>query len=549
VSGPGRFAATIKQRTQRDAARLSALATLGMVMLTFAAYRSGGAILLAALPLASAAAAGLGAVAFAFGEVHGITLAFGATLIGVAQDYPIHLLSHQRPGLPPRDNARALWPTLATGVVGTCVAYGAFLVSGVAGLAQLGLFTIAGLAAAALTTRLVLPRLMDPAMPDRAGSAALARIDAVLERVRVRRVAVFVLSVGIAAAAAIWFAPGPVWQNNLSALTPLPRELLARDAELRAELGAPDARHLLVVSAPGVDDVLARAEALDPLLAALVESGAIAGYDHAARYLPSVATMRRRQAALPGEAALRAMLATAIGELPFEAATFEPFVVDIASARALPPLTLEALAGSPLETRIGSLLLQRDGHATGIVSLAGLADRAAVERVARQAGASFLDLKGASETLVARYRQRILASLVIAGIILAGVVLLSLRSPARALRVLLPMLLTTFAVVAVLRLAGIPMSLFHLIALVLGAGLGLDYALFFEHAGEDPGARRRTLHGLLVCAASTLMVFALLATSSLPVLRAIGTTVALAVMLNFMFSLAVARGGGTDART
>src|SRR3546814_1613628 len=89
-------------------------------------------------------------------------LAFGFTLIGVVQDYPIHLFSHQRPGVTPRQNARALWPTLATGVVATCIAYVTFLFSGVDGLQQLAVFTIAGLAVAALSTRLLLPRLIDP---------------------------------------------------------------------------------------------------------------------------------------------------------------------------------------------------------------------------------------------------------------------------------------------------------------------------------------------------------------------------------------------------
>ena len=60
-----------------------------------------------------------------------MTLAFGFTLIGVAQDYPLHVLSHRRADRAPRDVARALWPTLATGVASTCIAYLAFLFSGV----------------------------------------------------------------------------------------------------------------------------------------------------------------------------------------------------------------------------------------------------------------------------------------------------------------------------------------------------------------------------------------------------------------------------------
>jgi predicted exporter len=49
------------------------------------------------------------------------------------------------------------------------------------------------------------------------------------------------------------------------------------------------------------------------------------------------------------------------------------------------------------------------------------------------------------------------------------------------------------------------------------------------------------LHGLLVCAASTLMVFALLATASIPVLRAIGVTVTLGVVGNFVLAALFSR--------
>jgi predicted exporter len=103
------------------------------------------------------------------------------------------------------------------------------------------------------------------------------------------------------------------------------------------------------------------------------------------------------------------------------------------------------------------------------------------------------------------------------------------------------MALTTLLILAALQLAGVSLSLFHLIALILAAGLGLDYALFFENAAHDPLEQRRTLHAVLVCSLSTLMVFALLATSSLPVLRAIGITVTLGVIFNFVLALLLTR--------
>src|SRR5690606_25524511 len=211
--------------------------TIGLVLLLPVAYRSWKIPVLGVLPLASAGLAGLGAVALLFDGVHGITVAFGFTLIGVVQDYPIHLFSHQRPGVTPRENARALWPTLATGVVATCIAYVTFLFSGVDGLQQLAVFTIAGLAVAALSTRLLLP-LIDPAPRDFADSRVLARMWSWTRHLPRPRWSLAVLALVAIAATAL--APGMFWQNDLSKLTPVPADALARDADLRAELGAPD---------------------------------------------------------------------------------------------------------------------------------------------------------------------------------------------------------------------------------------------------------------------------------------------------------------------
>ncbi|RBD21171.1 hypothetical protein BRM79_01320, partial [Xanthomonas oryzae pv. oryzae] len=174
LTGPGAFAVEITARTQGEAQWIGTLDTVGLVLLLLVAYRSWKIPVLGVLPLASAGLAGLGAVAVLFDGVHGITVAFGFTLIGVVQDYPIHLFSHQRPGLDPRENARHLWPTLVTGVVSTCIAYVTFLFSGVDGLRQLAVFTIAGLATAAVTTRWMLPALIDPAPRDYADSRLLA---------------------------------------------------------------------------------------------------------------------------------------------------------------------------------------------------------------------------------------------------------------------------------------------------------------------------------------------------------------------------------------
>ena len=224
---------------------------------------------------------------------------------------------------------------------------------------------------------------------------------------------------------------------------------------------------------------------------------------------------------------------------------FEPFIADVERARVAPVLTLERAAATPLGARLGILLKSVDGETRALVTFTGVRDPAALRALADSDGAIFLDLKEASETLVAGERARILVSLAIAALLLLAVVSVALRSPARTLRVLAPMALTTVVVLAVLRATGVSLNLFHLISLVLVAGLGLDYALFFEHAADDASEQRRTLHAVLVCSLSTLMVFALLAISDLPVLRAVGLPVTIGVVSNFALALLLTR---PDAR-
>ncbi len=541
VSGAGRFSVLMEERTRSEAELLGTIATLGMIVLLLIAYRRIGSVVLSALPLASAGLAGLAAVSALFGTVHGITLAFGFTLIGVAQDYPMHLLSHRHADHHPVAVARTLWPTLATGMASTCIAYFTFLFSGVAGLAQVACFTIAGLAVAGLSTRYALPALLSNEGPDYGASA-------LLERLWNRIAALPSLHWAAAALAAaclvvVLLAPQPMWENDLSKLTPVPSELLRQDQEFRTQLGTPDLRYLLVIEAQDSQQALARLEALEPSLHALMQEGAISGYDDAARYVPSSATQQRRQQRLPDTATLRAALRSALADTPFRADAFEPFIADVAQARTMPPLTLELLRDTPLGASLDMLLNERDGKASALVTLSGVQDAAALHTFAATAGEgiTLLDMKRASETLVVDQRIRLLWCLAAAALLLIGVVTLSLRRVQRVARVLAPMALTTLVILAALLGAGVSLTLFHLIALILAAGLGLDYALFFEHAAHDRAQQRRTLHAVLVCSVSTLMVFALLAMSSLPVLRAIGVTVTLGVISNFTLSLLLTR--------
>ncbi|WP_266169179.1 MMPL family transporter [Dyella subtropica] len=546
ISGPGYFSVVISKQTRGQAERIGNVSTVGFILLLLLAYRSVGSLLLSALPIASAALAGIAALVLLFPQVHGITLAFGFTLLGVAQEYPIRVLSHRRAGEDAIASVRGLWPLLLTAIASACIAYLAFYASGVNGLKQLAVFTITGLLVAGFSTRYLLPHLLPMRVRDVADMPWLQRARRFVDRLP--RPRWMPLLVALATVLMLAMAPGSFWQNDLAALTPLPQDLLQRDARLREALGAPDVRYLLILQAADAQGVLKLSEQLEPKVDALVARHAVDAVELPSRYLPSETLQRVRQQKLPGRTALQEAIEQATQGMPFRKDLFAPFVDDVETARSSPPLKPEVFAQSALGQRLSAMLVPREGHWLGLGTLSGVHDAAALEALASESGGAvrLLDLKQASESLVVDYRTRILHALLGATGLLVLTITFALRSLRRAWHVLAPMTLATFLVLAVERMAGVEISLFHLVALILAAGLGLHYALFFERDTGDVAEQRRTLHATLVCVLSALLVFGMLAWSTIPVLRAIGLTVSLGVAFHFCLSILMAPHVGHD---
>jgi len=159
LGGPGVLGVEANTLITRDATRLSIINSLLVMVLLLFVYRSPRVLGLGLIPLVTGVLSGAAATRFAFGGVHGITLGFGATLIGVAADYPNHFFTHLSPRETPVHAMRRIWPTLRLGLLTNVAAFGAMLFSGFPGLTQLAVFAGAGLLAAGLATRWVLPGL------------------------------------------------------------------------------------------------------------------------------------------------------------------------------------------------------------------------------------------------------------------------------------------------------------------------------------------------------------------------------------------------------
>ncbi|MGH6611907.1 MAG: MMPL family transporter, partial [Burkholderiaceae bacterium] len=505
-------------------------------LLLLLVLRSPRFLLWAALPTATGALAGLAAVAATFGAIHGITLGFGLTLIGEAVDYAIYVqVQRQREGQNAvlwrddknavlwRDDKNAvLWRGLWLAVLTSSAGFVAMMLSGFAGLMQLGLMSIVGIVVAATVARFCLPdvlRPLDASHLDRL--AGLARFARVAPRLRIA------LWIAAAVSIALLIARGDrVWNDELIAISPLARGSGEMDARLRSSAGLSDLRYVIAVEGATIDQVLSRAETLHEPLSELRKRGAIAGFDSPASLVPSADTQQARRAALPDESTLRARMTQALAESALRAEAFEPFIADVQKAREL-TITPDYYAGTALGQRLAAQLVNRESGAAALISLTGVNDAGAIgAATANVPGATLIDLARV-QALVADYRVRAAWAALGGGLLIVLILAVQLRNLRATTRIVAAVAVSIAITAAALVVIEGRLTLFHLIALLLAGGIGSNYALFVGMPRDEHASAPSTvILSVALAAATTLIAFAALAMSSTPVLHMIGTTVA-----------------------
>jgi len=572
LSGPGVISVQARDDIKHEVVRLSLLSTLLILALLLAAYRSPLAVLIGMVPVLSGALVGVAAVSMGFGVVYGVTLGFGVTLIGESVDYPIYYLvqSHgaARPtsappgGLPPAaQEDAALWSTIALGALTSIFGFASLLLSEFSGLAQLGLYSISGLIGAAVVTRFVVPALL----PLRLAVADLSPLGALLQRTlsRVGLPLTAALALALLSAVILVSYHRRLWNRELAALSPVPIAVQRLDGALRADLGAPDVSNLVIVRADTQESALEGAERVGARLDTLAEHGVIGAYDSPARLLPSRALQQARAQALPDSTQLRARLASAVQGLPVKTTTLEPFVQQLAAARVAPPLTRAALGDSALGLAVDALLWREPDGWTALLPLHAPrgSERDLSMTAVRNAladlvpsGVLVYNLKEETDRLYNQYLSAAIRQSLLGCAAIVVLLALALRSATRVARVLAPLLLAVLTVSAGLVLAGTALTIMHLIGMLLIVAIGSNYALFFDRAanGGSRAGLHRTLASLLIANAGTVIAFSVLASSKLPVLNALGRTVAPGTLLVLVFAALLAPrtllGGGDGPR-
>jgi len=530
------FASSARAASMRDMDRIAIGSIVGITLLMLLAFRSLQPIALGLLSAGAGILAATLALVAIDGEVHLVTLAFGASLIGEAIDYAIlfcaaHLAAGNR--WTPETGVKQVRPALTVAVATSLLAYALLGLLPFPGVSQVARFALVGLAVAYLSVQWLLPGLLiKPSQRDPAAATAWAA--RVLERwsgVLSARRSIVVALLALVACAPGWLALRA--NDDVRLLVPRDPELALQDAAIKTTTGIDAGSRFFLVRGASDEDVLLRETALTKRLRKLEQGGALSGHQAVSDFVPPRAMQAANRALLAKHVfADRDALTRTLVEVGFRAEAAKALPGEF--ERATQPVTVAQWLASPLSTPFRYLWQPagRDVPAS-VVTIVGERDPARVAQAAEGLqGVALVDKAASVSQLLGWYRAWAAPGL--AGAALMMMVVLVIRYGARAaFAVLVPVILAEAASLALFGYFGVPVTLFAVLGWTLGLGIGVNYAIFLREGIERPGA---TAMAVMLSACTTLLGFGLLALSGVPALHHFGVALATTIAGSLVFA-------------
>jgi predicted exporter len=497
----------------------------GVVLLMWLTFHSLKPVALIFLPIAIGCIGALSVCWFVFDKIHLITLVFGASLIGVAQDYGIYFLCQRAAADSALDSwrlMRRILVPLALTLVTTLIGYMGLLVTPFPGLSQMAIFSVSGLIFAWLTVILCFPALVrvPPTikirLPEPLGWPVVGR-----DRRSSVAASLFIIF-------AVFGLARLDVKDDVRLLQNSPKNLIDDQLKVSRLLNLPAPGQFYLVRGGTPDLVLQREETLKRRLDRLIEQRSITRYHAISNWVPSAELQTARhnlveRALLKKDGALAALAAKLGEDQIWVEATRERL---LASAR---PFTTDDFFKSPASEPWRYLWIGKVGDAyASIVALSGVG-RASLAGLGQAGsgldGVQWVDRLADISSLLGNYRRYMSWVLMLSYATVYG--LLYPRYRSASWRVLAPTALASISTVAFLGLAGQSLQLFHVLALMLLLGIGVDYGIFFQEQGQHRDPVAALAVGL--SALSTLLSFGLLGLSTTPALQAFGMTMAIGI--------------------
>jgi predicted exporter len=534
-SGVFFFAIDAASKSKQDIGLITAGSGVGVILLLLIAFRSIRSFVLPLVSIALGVGIAFLTLHLVYGKVHVLTIVFGASLIGIVVDYSLHYFYHQASGKNSRTDSRVLHRALLLSLLTSLIGYSALGFSSLEALQKVALFSCVGLVVAWLSVISVGELLARK--PLNIDNYYLPRLERFCSR------AIAQLNTRIWLALALLLIGAALWASlKLAIFSDDPRLFYTASKQLVASEGAVakvandfEPGRYLSVSGTNIEEVYARTERLFQAVDAdpkLKREDLVSIVD----WVPSPAKQTQDYAALgrlyanPEDDSLSQFYSDVAN--PGALVTLRKQFSNAGNRILAPAAILEILGQSAppiwFETKdqITSFILVRKG-----------VDQPALQDVARTSDIIYVNTL--ADTTLSLRQQRTDASklLLLAYLLVAGLIFLRYRSLYAGSMLLVP-LASSAAVVIICFLLGIWLNLFHVMALFLVLGFGMDYTIFVREFDEQ---RAITLQAILLSAMTSLLSFGLLALSSIPVAQAFGSTLLIGNCFNligvFVYSL------------
>ncbi len=544
TAGTAQYAIASEALIKNDINRIGIISTVGMLAIFLLLFGSIRMILLGFVPMLFGSAVAVLACQALFGEIHGITIAFGTSLLGVGLDYVEHYYAHfvLTPTVPAATTMRQVGPSLVLGAVTTIIGFIGIGAAGLMGLRQMAVFSMIAIIASMAATYWMVPvwmpsRYRPPrslGLVERGTLALLVRVTRRTWDRRWRRVGLILVALatlGVLAAAR--------FSDNVNMLVSDSGPHVREDRAVRARLGE-DTSSFAVVTAANDDALLVAIGKTAGELERARAAGRLGSFIALDRLLPSRDEQLARLAAAR-DAAPR--IRTAMTALDFVPDQFQPFW-DALAAPAPKLMTLGDVRRSPLAPLMAAWVPERGAGAApvALIPLSGVKDLRAL-----QAQVPSAVIVVPSETIVELFRG-VRIRTVIASVIGFGAIFVLMlgryRSARKVAIALAPALLACAATVGALVAAGTALTIMHVMSLLLVVSLGTDFGIFFVDTMESLEEAARTMVSIITASITTILSFGLLGLSESPGLAALGITVTLGVTFSLAFCFLMASLAG-----
>ncbi len=520
ASGPALYAAAERASSKREIGWLSAASTGLIVLIIVILFRSIRPLVLTSVSLAVGAATGAAATLLLFGQIHLLTLVLGTTLLGIAVDYAFHYLTDYRLISAPGTLVR-IAPGLGLGLVTSLIAFAFLAATPFPALRQLATFSMAGLAAAGLTVFAWFPLFAGTRRPP---PPFLRQVANPPRRLSPRWRLVLLALVVIAGVAGLRRLHAT---DDLRGLQNPQRALLVQTAAVNRLLGTPPSGSFFLVRGTSLPLALARSRRLATVVARHLPGIALLGLSG---FIPSPTRQRHARAAWRqalGATGKRLLRGVRAAGLPTSLVT--PLVEAWRQRNAALITPTKILAMAPFLKRL--VIRTRDRTAL-LVPIYGHADSPTLRNLATLVpGVAYVNPLERLNATFTRIRQHTMRWVGL-GYVLIFLLLLLRYGLRGSLAVMLPPLAAAGATLGFLGWIAQPVNVFVVVALMLVAGIGVDYAVFLrEGAGHHQGTTRIAV-GLATI--TTLASFGLLGASSIPVVHAFGLTVTLGIAISWL---------------